>query len=120
MSNARYRGMHDNTGKSITDEHHIAQSIRNILLTPIGSRVMRRNYGSQLFELIDQPLESSVTRLRIMSAIYNALYLWEPRLLLSHITLDSPTAGQLIATIQGKRIDTQQPFNADITLRGQE
>ncbi|MBJ3641459.1 baseplate assembly protein, partial [Salmonella enterica subsp. enterica serovar Weltevreden] len=51
MSTVRYSGMNASSGHAITDNEHIAQSIGDILLTPIGSRVMRRAYGSQLFNL---------------------------------------------------------------------
>ena len=80
---------------------------------------MRRAYGSQLFNLIDQPVDNAITKLRVMSAIYSALYLWEPRISLTSITLSAPGAGRLVATIQANRTDNQTPFNADITLRGQ-
>ncbi|MGL4827152.1 MAG: GPW/gp25 family protein, partial [Vibrionaceae bacterium] len=43
------------TGYSISELQHIKQSIQDILTTPLGSRVMRRDYGSAIFELIDQP-----------------------------------------------------------------
>ena len=115
MSTVRYSGMNASSGHAITDNEHIAQSIGDILLTPIGSRVMRRAYGSQLFNLID----NAITKLRVMSAIYSALYLWEPRISLTSITLSAPGAGRLVATIQANRTDNQTPFNADITLRGQ-
>ena len=90
MSTVRYSGMNASSGHAITDNEHIAQSIGDILLTPIGSRVMRRAYGSQLFNLIDQPVDNAITKLRVMSAIYSALYLWEPRISLTSITLSAP------------------------------
>ena len=37
--------MNRNTGKAITGVAHLTQSVADILLTPIGSRVMRRGYG---------------------------------------------------------------------------
>ena len=37
------------TGEKITSEtEHIKQSIADILLTPIGSRLQRRDYGSRI------------------------------------------------------------------------
>jgi phage baseplate assembly protein W len=51
----RYLGMNSQTGLSITEVEHIRQSVRDILVTPVGSRVMRREYGSLLSALIDQP-----------------------------------------------------------------
>ena len=38
----RYLGMNNQTGLSISEAEHIRQSVRDILVTPIGSRVMRR------------------------------------------------------------------------------
>ena len=52
---ARYIGMSRTDGRSLTDEEHISQSLSDILRTPVGSRVMRREYGSLLPDMIDQP-----------------------------------------------------------------
>ena len=43
------------TGKVLTRREHIAQSINDILTTPIRTRLMRRNYGSYLPQLVDHP-----------------------------------------------------------------
>ncbi len=34
----------------------VLDSIRRILVTPLGSRVMMPEYGSRLFELVDKPV----------------------------------------------------------------
>lgn len=78
-----YLGMNSQTGRALTDNGHIKQSIKDIILTPVGSRVERRDYGSMLFFLIDQP-NHKATQLKIMSATVMALTQWEPR-----ITIDS-------------------------------
>lgn len=65
----RYRGMNSQTGLSISEAEHIRQSVRDILVTPIGSRVMRREYGSLLAAMIDRP-QSPALRLQIMAACY--------------------------------------------------
>lgn len=38
-------GMSNQTGSYLTDEEHLKQSIIDILTTPIGSRVICREYG---------------------------------------------------------------------------
>ena len=38
----RYLGMNAHTGLAISEVEHIRQSVRDILVTPVGSRVMRR------------------------------------------------------------------------------
>lgn len=48
-----YLGMNSHTGLSISEVEHIRQSVRDILVTPVGSRVMRREYGSLLSALED-------------------------------------------------------------------
>ena len=55
------------SGKPISGLDHLRQSIADILTTPIGSRVMRRDYGSLLPGLIDQP-QNNATTLRLYSA----------------------------------------------------
>lgn len=50
------RGMNASTGKELEGLNHLKQSIVDILTTPIGSRVMRRDYESRLLELVDKPI----------------------------------------------------------------
>lgn len=88
-----YLGMNQNKGRSITDNDHIKQSIQDIILTPVGSRIQRREYGSMLFFLLDQPNDSA-TKLKIMSAVVMALTQFEPRIHLDNIQL-KPEAEKL-------------------------
>lgn len=73
------RGTDAATGKPLEGQAHLRQSIRDILTTPIGSRVMRREYGSRLFDLTDNPLNDE-TIIEIYAATAEALHQWEPRL----------------------------------------
>ncbi|WP_447882366.1 GPW/gp25 family protein, partial [Serratia fonticola] len=99
---ARYSGMSRDTGTELTDLDHIRQSVRDILITPIGSRVMRREYGSLLSALIDQPQNASV-KLQVMAACYVAILKWEPRISLTAITFESYFNGQMVVDITGER-----------------
>lgn len=84
--------MNSTTGRTISDTAHILQSVRDILTTPLGSRVMRRDYGSELFPLIDQP-QHTATRLRMMAATVHALTLWEPRIRITQVDIGAPEFG---------------------------
>ncbi len=77
-------GMNAANGRAISATDHIIQSVRDILITPVGSRVMRRDYGSELFYLIDMP-QHQATRLRLMAATVQALINWEPRITVTRV-----------------------------------
>lgn len=79
-------GLDTKTGRKIQGLRQIEQSIQQILTTPIGSRVMRREFGSLLPELIDHPLNDE-TRLMIYAAAATAIVKWEPRFMLSRAYL---------------------------------
>ena len=112
----RYLGMNSRTGLSISEVEHIRQSVRDILVTPVGSRVMRREYGSLLSQMIDQP-QTPALRLQIMAACYSAIQKWEPRVSLTTITFDrSDTDGGLYVDITGTRTETSLPFSLTIPL----
>jgi uncharacterized protein len=83
-------GMSATTGAALSDMAHLRQSIATILFTPVGSRVMRRSFGSLLPELIDQP-DNPTTRVRLFAAVAGALMRWEPRLRISRVQLASGT-----------------------------
>jgi phage baseplate assembly protein W len=71
-------GMSTTTGRGLPTLEHLRQSIRDILTTPIGTRVMRREYGSLLFALVDAPLDR-VTVIDLIMATASAIGRWEPR-----------------------------------------
>lgn len=108
-------GMHRVTGQSLDGVEHLRQSIADILLTPIGSRVMRRDYGSLLPELIDQPLIGA-TVLRVYAAVALALMRWEPRLRLTAVTATLGSAGELTLELTGTRTDTGTGGDALLVL----
>ncbi|RXN69526.1 baseplate assembly protein [Providencia rettgeri] len=112
----RYCGMNRMDGKSLSDIEHIRQSVRDILITPIGSRIARRNYGSLLSELIDQP-QNPALKLQLMSACYTALIKWEPRILLTRINLSSSEAAQVVIDIEATNQDTNQSINFSVNVR---
>ena len=94
--------MNRNTGRAVTGLEHLRQSVADILTTPVGSRVMRRDYGSLVPELIDQP-DNETTQVRLFSAVAGALMRWEPRLRLSRVATarDATQPGAVVLTIEG-------------------
>lgn len=98
---ATINGMSNTTGHLLTGKDHLQQSVSDILTTPVGSRVMRRNYGSYLFDLIDQAA-NPVGRVRLMAAAVDALMRWEPRLQISKVTVDIQAAGGVHILIAGQ------------------
>lgn len=112
---ARYQGMNRNTGIGISDTEHISQSMRDILLTPVGSRVMRREYGSLLSALIDMP-QNPALRLQIMVACYSAIQKWEPRIRLTAISFETGDAGEMYVDITGMRTDTGASVSTTVSL----
>ncbi|CNF68576.1 GPW/gp25 family protein [Yersinia enterocolitica] len=115
MTTYKYIGMNRNTGLHIDDIDHIRQSIADILITPVGSRVMRRAYGSLLSELIDQP-QNPALRLQIMAASYSAILRWEPRVKLTGITFDTTFDGKMVVDITGTRTDSAAPLSFTIPV----
>ncbi|MFL7911619.1 GPW/gp25 family protein, partial [Escherichia coli] len=112
----RYLGMNSQTGLSISEVEHIRQSVRDILVTPVGSRVMRREYGSLLSALIDQP-QTPALRLQIMAACYSAIQRWEPRVSLSTITVErGEDDGAMYVDMTGTRSASGQPFSITLPL----
>ncbi|RQM36853.1 GPW/gp25 family protein [Erwinia psidii] len=115
MTDAKYSGMSRDTGLAVNDIDHIRQSVRDILLTPVGSRVMRRSYGSLLSALIDQP-QNAALRLQIMSACYMAILQWEPRVKLTGIAYEPAFDGGMVVELTGTRADTTQDFSLTVPV----
>lgn len=103
------------TGERISDVDHISQSIGDILRTPVGSRVMRREYGSLLSQMIDQP-QTPALELQIMAACYMAILKWEPRVRLTSITTARQFNGQMVVEVTGQITDTGESLSLTIPV----
>lgn len=109
--------MNRNTGADLARLAHIRQSIGDILSTPIGSRLMRREYGSHLPELIDQP-HNDYTRMLAIAAIAAAVMRWEPRVRISRAQIRyGATWPQGVADIEGTLVDSNEAFNLQVPLQ---
>lgn len=84
-------GMSRTTGKALGGFDHLRQSIEDILTTPVGTRVHRRDYGSMLPRLVDRPINQSLVS-DLVAATAAALDRWEPRLRLERVTINSVSA----------------------------
>ncbi|MBA8757908.1 baseplate assembly protein W [Wolbachia pipientis] len=94
------RGMSNKTGKELEGIEHLKQSIIDILTTPIGSRIMRRNYGSRLLELVDRPINRDFT-LEIYAAVAEALEKWERRFKLEKVKITEVKEGRVTLDLEG-------------------
>ncbi len=110
-------GLHWETGHPITGWDHVVQSIIMILTTPVGSRVMRREFGSEVPSLIDRPITPRVI-LAVYAATANALRRWEPRFRLTRCELAQATAtGRLHLVLYGDYMP--RGHLGDYTVEGQ-
>lgn len=107
-------GMSRTTGRSISDAashfSHLHQSIQDILTTQIGTRICRRNYGSLIPHIIDQPCNEA-TQLRLYSAVATALIRFEPRIKISHVKTIRNEEAYWEIEISGATTFNQQNLN---------
>lgn len=113
-------GMSRRTGRTLphTSDEHLLQSVEDILTTPLGSRVMRPGYGSEIPDLIDQP-QNTFTRIRLFAASAMALLRWEPRVRLqrAHLVASSDSSsGRARLVLELLRIDLPRPRHLELAL----
>jgi phage baseplate assembly protein W len=71
-----------------SEQAEIEESIRIILSTAKGERAMRLKFGSRLHELVFEP-NNSQTAARARQYIEEALGMWEPRIRLVEVKVDT-------------------------------
>ncbi|GAB6178062.1 GPW/gp25 family protein [Desulfobaculum senezii] len=107
------RGIDATTGRDLSGLDHLRQSVRDILTTPIGSRVMRREYGSRLFELVDAPLNGE-TLVELYAATAEAIAMWEPRFRVERVTAREAGPGHVELDLVGIYLPDGRP----VTMEG--
>ncbi|QCA04861.1 GPW/gp25 family protein [Pantoea vagans] len=112
-------GVNIRTGKRLSGSAHLRQSVSDILTTPIGSRVLIRDYGSELPDLVDAPRDD-LTRLRIIAATAKALVRWEPRLQVTRVVVSLPEdESTFIVDVEGVNKESGTvTTTGDITING--
>ena len=107
------KGTNAATGAPLDGMDHLRQSIRDILTTPIGTRVMRRDYGSRLPYLVDAPMNRS-TLLALYAATAEAVETWDPRISVQQVTATAAEPGRVELSISGEYL----PDGKQITIDG--
>ncbi|MCB5201719.1 GPW/gp25 family protein [Neorhizobium sp. T786] len=101
------------TGKPLDGIDHLRQSIVDILSTRKGTRVMRRDYGSDVPNLVDRPVNDELP-VDIYVAVAEALAAWEPRLVLREASMTAMGDGAIEFALTGDYL----PDGQTLTLTG--
>lgn len=107
------RGMNKQTGRTLEGKAHLRQSIEDILSTPIGTRVGRRDYGSRLFSLVDGNVDQ-VFEVELYAAVAEALRNWEAGYRLERVVLSAVRQNGPVFDLYGTDLVTGQ----NIVLEG--
>lgn len=108
-------GIHAATATPLDELADIRQSIATILTTPIGSRVMRREFGSLLFDLVDSPATGRGC-LRLIAATADAIARWEPRVQFIKATVTVDGAGRAVIAADCRLRDSGAALAMAVTL----
>lgn len=106
-------GMNPVTGREAADSiEAIRISIGEILMTPIGTRVMRRDFGSYIPRLLDQPLIAP-TIILLYAAAAMAIMAHEDRITLAQFDFISEGAG---ATLEITAVERATGANISLSV----
>lgn len=105
-------GMNAQTGKRLSGIDHLRQSIADILTTRLRSRVFRPDYGSNLFYLIDAPINGA-TLVKMYAATAEALMQYEPRFLVKQVKAERTGNGAIALDITGFYLPEGKPIKLD-------
>ncbi len=92
----------------------LKQNIIHLLLTGIGERVMRRDYGGGLRELVHDP-NNDALRAITQYQIARAIEQWEPRVQVQGVTIVQ-SDGELFIQLRYSIRQIQQPQNLSIPI----
>jgi uncharacterized protein len=93
-------GLDRRTGQPLSGTAHLTQSIEDILTTPVGSRRMRPEYGSNLRRYVDLPVNEG-WKSAVQAEVARALGRWEPRLKLERVRVVAVLDGQVTLSLSG-------------------
>lgn len=92
----------------------LKENIIHILMTNVGERVMRRDYGGGVHQLVHDP-NNDVLRAIVQHQIAKTIGQWEPRVQLRNVTV-TQDEGVLIAELSYVIRQTQQPESLSVPI----
>ena len=100
------------------DEDNVRESIRIVLLTEPGERVMREEFGCGLKRFLFEP-NTTTTRELIRERIIQAITRWEPRVTLQDVIVAADADNVRLAQISVlfRLVATQAPGRLGLTLQ---
>ncbi len=102
-------GINAHTGQPLTGLDHLRQSIRDILTTRIGTRVMRRDYGSDVPSLVDAAMTPRLA-MSLYVPVAVALERWEPRFRVTRVQITDAAPGRLTLALEGIYLPEGKPL----------
>ncbi len=92
----------------------LKENLIHILLTGVGERVMRRDYGGGVRQLLHDP-NNEALRAIIQHQIAKSVGRWEPRVQLQNVTV-TQQEGTLVVELQYITRRTQQPGSLSVPV----
>lgn len=98
--------------KEVSLEEDISQSIRIIMMTRKGERVMRPEFGCDIHDYVFGTMDYT-TLVQMEHAVREALTIWEPRITQVEVAIDSgqEEEGVLLIRISYVVRSTNNPYN---------
>jgi phage baseplate assembly protein W len=99
-------------------EENVRESIRIVLMTEPGERLMSEEFGCGLRRFLFEP-NTVTTRTLIGERIENALARWEPRVAVEEVRVEPDAHDQRLVGVQilFRLVATQAPGRVELTLQ---
>jgi phage baseplate assembly protein W len=102
-------------------EQNVREAIRVILMTELGERLRRPDFGAGLTGYLMEP-NTVTTRRQIQDRIVKALAMWEPRIEVESVVVEAAAADPdaAVATIVYRLVATgaQEAVTTDVRISG--
>jgi phage baseplate assembly protein W len=100
-------------GGAVEGWPHVVQSIEAILKTRMNTRVFRREFGSDVSQMVDMPAnDANVIALYV--AVAEAIDRWEPRFSLTDTSLSLRADGVMTLQLEGSYLPNAHLGDAEI------
>ena len=103
------------TGEILDTADDIRQSVVDILTTPKRTRIMRRAYGAEGFDLIDAP-GNAAGALRVIAASADAIARWETRVDMTAGAFAVDRDGAAVIALDLSTTEDASPISVSVPL----
>lgn len=98
------------------NSNKLKENLKQIILTEVGERVMRRDYGGGVWQLVNDP-NNDALRAIVQHQVSKTIAQWEPRVVLQEVVVSRDQTSPGTLWVELRYLDRQEQRTENVAVQ---